>query len=286
MSNNCIKDDSVSSDSSDTAKFFKRISSWSVKQPPGQAALNKNVVSKKVMATQNVNDDVLTDSSDTAIIMEQISTRNVKKPPPKPEPKVIVEDKELSLQQSLTTSSVPRQSPRSSTKFQQIKVNNKLKSLKEVKNYHSSLGFHKDTRKSTSFESGSDGYNTETEEDIVDEDYEDLFSCTKEDVDDLNSTAKPKAVRLPITTCKKPANDIPNINTDEQHVDTVPEGIVEEDLVDCTSGANADFTEEIAELAKQLKIPIYFSSREDAKNHVRQSQINCQRSYYIVKSDD
>jgi hypothetical protein len=199
MSDNCTIDDNLSSDSSETDKLFKTISTWSVKKPSGQTAVKKKVCSKmvktsrnamddismessvsdkvpnprifnddistessntkKVKTPRNVKDDVSTESSDTAIIMKRISTRNAKNASPKAVPNV-------------TASSV-RRSPRSSTRYQRIKIDNKLKTLKEVKTNYSTLGFHKDSTKSKSFESGSgsDVSTTDAEEDIVDDDY-------------------------------------------------------------------------------------------------------------------
>jgi hypothetical protein len=69
MSDNCINDDNLSSDSLETDKLFKMISTRSVKKPPGQTTVKKKVCSKKVNTPQNVNDDISMESSDTEKVL-------------------------------------------------------------------------------------------------------------------------------------------------------------------------------------------------------------------------
>jgi hypothetical protein len=135
------------------------------------------------------------------------------------------------------------------------------------------LGFHKDACNTSSSELGSDGYK---DDDDYDDD-EDLLSDDGEVMaDDVNNSTKLEAICIPISTHKKP--DLPHENTNDS---TIQEDVLEENMDNFATVGNAD----VALLAKELQIPIYFSSKEDAKKQVCQMQINCQRTFYIVMSD-
>jgi hypothetical protein len=101
-------------------------------------------------------DAVSNDSSNTSSLMKIINSYSLRKPTPTAPPKEFICNKNPSTPVKVSSASVLQRSPRTYTKIQRIRTDNKLKSLSDVKNYYGSLGFQKDATNSLSSESASD----------------------------------------------------------------------------------------------------------------------------------